>query len=110
MKRIYAKIYNFYNIYGEKEGKAALTKYCISDKPSMQKTILKPRRKRHGQDALSHTAAAVGCALRSSALGICGSLRITDRFVTEYVTSFALNLIPRLEAALEFGDVSNIFI
>ena len=48
--------------------------------------------------------------LRSSALGICGSLRITDRFVTEYVTSFALNLLPRLEAALEFGDVSNIFI
>lgn len=48
--------------------------------------------------------------LRCSALGICGSLRITDRFVTEYVTSFALNLIPRLEAALEFGDVSNIFI
>ena len=48
--------------------------------------------------------------LRSSALGICGSLHITDRLVTEYVTSFALNLLPRLEAALEFGDVSNIFI
>ena len=29
MKRIYAKIYNFYNIYGEKEGKAGLTRYCI---------------------------------------------------------------------------------
>ena len=48
--------------------------------------------------------------LCSSALGICGSLRITDRFVTEYVTSFTLNLLPRLEAALKFGDVSNIFI
>ena len=49
-------------------------------------------------------------ALRASALGICDFLRITDRFVREYVTSFALNLLPRLEAALKFGDVSNIFI
>lgn len=48
--------------------------------------------------------------LRASALGICDSLRITDRFVREYVTSFALSLLPRLETALEFGDVSNIFI
>ena len=47
--------------------------------------------------------------LRSAALGICGSLRITDRFVTEYVTSFALNLIPRLEAALPAGDLTGVF-
>ena len=39
MKRIYAKIYNFYNIYGEKEGKAALTKYCISDKSTVYKGL-----------------------------------------------------------------------
>lgn len=48
--------------------------------------------------------------LRASAIDVCDFLRITDRFVTEYVTSFALNLLPRLETALEFGDVSNIFI
>ena len=65
MKRIYAKIYNFYNIYGEKEGKATLTKYCIWDESLKEKTDMnrKPRRQYGKQLTLSHKAAALIRAL-----------------------------------------------
>ena len=49
--------------------------------------------------------------LRTSAYNIiCDSMQITDDYVREYTVLFAQSLLPRLEAALKFGDVSNIFI
>ena len=48
--------------------------------------------------------------LRTSAYNICDSMQITDDCVREYTVLFAQSLLPRLEAALKFGDVSNIFI
>ena len=48
--------------------------------------------------------------LRASVLSVCTGMKITDNWVREYVTSFADSLLPRLDAALEVGDVSHLFI
>ena len=48
--------------------------------------------------------------LCAAANNICNSMQITDDYVRDYTALFARSLLPRLEAALEFGDVSNIFI
>lgn len=48
--------------------------------------------------------------LRGAALGLCGELETGDAWSRGYVTAFAESLLPRLDAALWAGDVSNIFI
>ena len=48
--------------------------------------------------------------LRASALSVCDDLKITDNWVREYMTSFADSLLPRLDTALDAGDVSHLFI
>lgn len=48
--------------------------------------------------------------LRTSVLSLCDDMKITDNWVREYLTSFANSLLPRLEAALDVGDVSHLFI
>lgn len=48
--------------------------------------------------------------LRASVLSICDDRNITDNWVREYLTSFADSLLPRLNAALDVGDVSHLFI
>ncbi|MGN0979743.1 MAG: DUF6179 domain-containing protein [Candidatus Avoscillospira sp.] len=48
--------------------------------------------------------------LRASALSICEEMKITDNWIRESMTSFADSLLPRLDAALDAGDVSHIFI
>lgn len=48
--------------------------------------------------------------LRGAVLDICGSLHITDEWSRGYLTMFADSLLPRLDAALAAGDVSNVFI
>ena len=48
--------------------------------------------------------------LRASVLSICDKMEITDNWVREYMTSFADSLLPRLDAALEVGDVSHLFV
>ena len=37
-------------------------------------------------------------------------MKLTDSWVREYLTSFADSLLPRLDAALDAGDVSHLFI
>ena len=48
--------------------------------------------------------------LRGAALGLCGELETGDAWSRGYVAAFAESLLPRLDAALWAGDVSNIFI
>lgn len=48
--------------------------------------------------------------LRGAALGLCGELETGDAWSRGYVAAFAESLLPRLDAALSAGDVSNIFI
>lgn len=48
--------------------------------------------------------------LRGAALKLCGELETGDAWSRGYVTAFAESLLPRLDAALRAGDVSNIFI
>lgn len=48
--------------------------------------------------------------LRGAVRDLCGSLRITDEWSRGYLTMFADSLLPRLDAALAAGDVSNVFI
>lgn len=48
--------------------------------------------------------------LRGAALKLCGELETGDAWNRGYVTAFAESLLPRLDAALWAGDVSNIFI
>ena len=48
--------------------------------------------------------------LRGAALKLCGELETGDAWSRGYVTAFAESLLPRLDAALWAGDVSNIFI
>ena len=48
--------------------------------------------------------------LRGAALKLCGELETGDAWSRGYVTTFAESLLPRLDAALWAGDVSNIFI
>ena len=46
----------------------------------------------------------------AAALKFCGELETGDAWSRGYVTAFAESLLPRLDAALSAGDVSNIFI
>ena len=48
--------------------------------------------------------------LRGAALKLCGELETGDAWSRGYVTAFAESLLPRLDAALSAGDVSNILI
>ena len=48
--------------------------------------------------------------LHIAALSICDQMEITDKWIIDYVTSFSDTLLPRIEAALECMDLSNIFI
>lgn len=48
--------------------------------------------------------------LRGAALKLCRELETGDAWSRGYVTAFAESLLPRLDAALWAGDVSNIFI
>ena len=48
--------------------------------------------------------------LHVAALSICDQMEITDKWIIDYVTSFSDTLLPRIEAALERMDLSNIFI
>ena len=48
--------------------------------------------------------------LRGAVRDLCGSLRITDEWSRGYLTMFADSLLPRLDAALAAGNVSNVFI
>ena len=48
--------------------------------------------------------------MRGAAIKLCGELQISDAWSREYVTAFAESLLPRMDAALSAGDVSNIFI
>lgn len=48
--------------------------------------------------------------LRGAALKLCGELETGDAWSRGYVAAFAESLLPRLDAALSTGDVSNIFI
>ena len=47
--------------------------------------------------------------LHAAARSICDQLEITDKWIIDYVTSFSDTLLPRIEAALERMDLSNIF-
>ncbi len=47
---------------------------------------------------------------RTAVLSLCREFQITDRPTREYLTSFADGLLPRLDAALDSGNVSLIFI
>ena len=47
--------------------------------------------------------------LHAAAFSICNQMKITDKWMIEYVTSFCDTLLPRIEAALERMDLSNIF-
>ena len=47
--------------------------------------------------------------LHVAALSICDQMGITDKWIMDYVTSFSDTLLPRIEAALERMDLSNIF-
>lgn len=51
-----------------------------------------------------------GQLLHGAALKLCGELETGDACSRGYVTAFAESLLPRLDAALWAGDVSNIFI
>lgn len=48
--------------------------------------------------------------MRCAAIGLCGELETGDAWSRGYVAAFAESLLPRLDAALSAGDVSNIFI
>ena len=48
--------------------------------------------------------------LRGAVLELCGAAQIGDEWSRGYVTLFAESLLPRLDAALTAGDISNIFI
>lgn len=48
--------------------------------------------------------------LHVAALSICNQTEITDKWIIDYVTIFSDTLLPRIEAALERMDLSNIFI
>lgn len=48
--------------------------------------------------------------VRCAALELCGELRFGDAWSRGYVTAFAESLLPRMDAAVSAGDVSNIFI
>ena len=48
--------------------------------------------------------------LRGAVIELCGSLHIMDEWSRGYFTMFADSLLPRLDAALTAGDVSNVFI
>lgn len=48
--------------------------------------------------------------LRGAALELCGELETGDAWSRGYVAAFAESLLPRLDAALSAGDVSNILI
>ena len=48
--------------------------------------------------------------LRGAALKLCGELETGDAWSRGYVAAFAESLLPRLDAALSAGDVSNIFV
>ena len=48
--------------------------------------------------------------LRGAAIELCGELETGDAWSRGYVAAFAESLLPRLDAALWAGDVSNIFI
>ena len=48
--------------------------------------------------------------MRCAALGLCVELETGDAWSRGYVTAFAESLLPRMDAALWAGDVSNIFI
>ena len=47
--------------------------------------------------------------LHVAALSICDQMEITDKWIMDYVTSFSDTLLPRIGAALERMDLSNIF-
>ena len=47
--------------------------------------------------------------LHAAALSVCDQMEITDKWIIDYVTSFSDTLLPRIEAALERMDLSNIF-
>ena len=48
--------------------------------------------------------------LHVAARTICDQMEITEKWMIDYVTSFSDTLLPRIEAALECMDLSNIFI
>ena len=47
---------------------------------------------------------------RGAVLNLCGALHVTGERSRWYLTMFADNLLPRLDAALDAGDVSGVFI
>jgi hypothetical protein len=49
-------------------------------------------------------------ALMSAAKSFCSEARITDRFTYEYVAKTAIDLYPRIAAALPTGNLSGIFL
>ena len=49
-------------------------------------------------------------ALMTAAKSFCNEARITDRFTCEYVTNTAIDLYPRIAAAMPTGNLSGIFI
>ena len=48
--------------------------------------------------------------MRGAAIKLCGELQISDAWSRGYVTAFSESLLPRMDAAISAGDVSNIFI
>lgn len=47
--------------------------------------------------------------LHAAAFSICDQVKITDKWIVDYVASFSDTLLPCIEAALERLDLSNIF-
>lgn len=73
------------------------------------------RLSRAGQKRIAETMQRIGHEkrqqlLRASVLSVCEEMKITDNWIREYMTSFADSLLPRLDTALNAGDVSHIFI
>lgn len=48
--------------------------------------------------------------LRGAVINLCCALHVTDEWSRGYLIRFAESLLPRLDAALAAGDVSNVFI
>ena len=48
--------------------------------------------------------------LRGAVINLCCALHVTDEWSRGYLTRYAESLLPRLDAALAAGDVSNVFI
>lgn len=48
--------------------------------------------------------------LRASANTLCGTMQIANAHLGNYIAAFAESLLPRIEAAMTGGELTNIFI